>query len=194
MTCGTTLCPSTPPPPLTTLSNSTSATPVMLVGVPRATRTTQRFVTGEKYLTVPRHQKQKQMKKKKISSLGEQKTGGRMRRKGSPASDAPTSPQPTSPKCSSTLCFSALKTSFPDIASGGDRVVVARVWSCPGVAIAGSELDKEPAILEGRSKCSIADKGSVKERIGRTLNRTMHGLVTKQLKGEPNCLGLALVN
>ena len=70
---------------------------------------------------------------KKIQPLAEQKDGKKI----SPASDAPTSPQQTSPKCSSTLCFSALKTSLPDIASGGDRVVVAWVWSRHGVDVVG---------------------------------------------------------
>ena len=135
MTCGTTLCPSTPPPPPPPppiLSSNTSAAQVVLVAVPRATRTTQRFVIGEKYLTCSPPPDQISPSQ---SGTGE---GGRKRKNQSQlASDAPTSPQPTSPKCSSTLCFSALNTSLPDIASG-DRVVVAcRVSSCPDVDVTG---------------------------------------------------------
>jgi hypothetical protein len=81
MTCGTTLCPFIPPLPPPTLSNSTSAAQVMLVRVPCATRTTQRFVTEHKCLTVPHHQK------KRSAPSQSKKTGGR-RRKSSPASDA----------------------------------------------------------------------------------------------------------
>jgi hypothetical protein len=54
ITCGTTLCPSAllPPPPPPTLSSNASAAQVVFVAVPRATRTMQRFVMGEKYFTL----------------------------------------------------------------------------------------------------------------------------------------------
>src|SRR5579863_7426254 len=61
-TCGTTLRPC-PPPLAPTLSRSTSAAQVVFAAVPRATRTMQRFVMGEKYLTVTiTHQNRKNEK------------------------------------------------------------------------------------------------------------------------------------
>ncbi len=71
MTCGTILCPSAPPPP-PTLSSNTSAAQVVLVAMPRATRTMHRFVMGEKYLTLFGAS---QKKKEKDQSLAERKTG-----------------------------------------------------------------------------------------------------------------------
>lgn len=132
-----TLCPSAPlPPPLPpppTLSSNVSAAQVVFVAVPRATRTMQRFVIGEKYFTFVPHQPKKKKKEDR-----NQNTGGREGGKGniSPASDAPTSPQPTSPKFKSTLCFSALKTSLLDIVSG-DGAVMRWIWPCPGVETDG---------------------------------------------------------
>jgi hypothetical protein len=129
-----TLCPSAPlpPPPPPTLSSNVSAAQVVFVAVPRATRTMQRFVIGEKYFTVvPRQQK-----KKRIESSRSEKRRRRRKRDLSPASDAPTSPQPTSPKFKSTLCFSALKTSLLDIVSG-DGAVMRWIWLCPGVETDG---------------------------------------------------------
>ena len=137
MTCGTTLCPSAPlpPPPPPTLSSKASAAQVVFVAVPRATRTMQRFVMGEKYFTLFRVKPKKKRKKTKQNKTktgrwGKGKEEGKERNL-SPASDAPTSPQPTSPKFNSTLCFSALKTSLLDIASDGG-VVMYWIWPCPG--------------------------------------------------------------
>ena len=50
ITCGMTLCPSEIPPPSIRSSNA-SAAQAVFVAVPRATRTMQRFVMGEKYFT-----------------------------------------------------------------------------------------------------------------------------------------------
>jgi hypothetical protein len=171
-----TLCPSAPPPPppLPTLSSNASAAQVVFVAVPRATRTMQRFVMGEKYFTLFSVNK----KGKRSKHWGKRR---RRKRNISPASDAPTSPQPTSPKFNSTLCFSALKTSFPDIASG-DVVVMCWIWPCPGVETDVDDGDGDAAGMNSmRSQrfclraCSIAEGRYTVGRDKHTLNRTMHG-------------------
>ena len=180
------LCPSAPlplpPPP--SLSSKASAAHVVFVAVPRATRTMQRFVMGEKYFTFCFR-----VNKKKGGIKG-QNIGGERRRKGiedfSPASEVPTSPQPASPKFESTLCFSALKTSLLDIASSGG-VIIGWIWPFPG---AGTDVDDDDGggggggeaggmnSMRSQRFClsvrSIARRNSVGQE-NRTLNRTMGG-------------------
>ena len=172
-----TLCPSVvllipaPAPAPPTLSSKASAAQVVFVAVPRATRTMQRFVMGEKYFTfyfrVNKHDKKKKRGRKKRGERGGRRRRRRRRRGGinlSPASDEPTSPQPTSPKFNSTLCFSALKTSLLDIASGGS-VVMCWKWPCPCVdADVASDDDGDAAGMNSmRSQrfclraCSMAE-------------------------------------